>query len=255
MSYYKTSIDNHSLDNQELTSTITTGQSTNQTTTTESCNTVDNLQNPSKRKDFQVYKSEMHLYLQVVHWTLPHHTAQERQNQESWNYQSSHHHQYNAVALLLLRCNNRSYQWRQPAQQRLLSPLNPYRLAELSTPYLHQLAEEPPALAGLLLRNESKLDSSLPYDAAEGEEEIHLEAVEVVEEAEEAEEAEEVEECWLLCSPRPRPKQLSHKQLIFKPWGLPQEYSKGIEPKQTTSSTSCDIITMSTEGSPASTPP
>jgi hypothetical protein len=120
---------------------------------------------------------------------------------------------------------------------------------ELSTPFLHQLAEEPPALAGLLLRNESKLDSSPPYDAAELEEEIHQEVVEEVEEAEEA------EEHRLLRSPRPHLKQLFHKQLTSGPWGRPQEYSKGTELKQTTFSTNYDIIIASTEESPVLIPP
>jgi hypothetical protein len=62
-------------------------------------------------------------------------------------HQSSRHHQYNAVALLLLKRNNYRHQWHRPVPQQLLSPLNPYHLVELSTPYLRQLAEEQPALA------------------------------------------------------------------------------------------------------------
>jgi hypothetical protein len=72
MSCYKINTDNHSLDSRERTSTTSTDQPTNQTTTTESHNTVDNRQNPLKKKDPQAYKSETHLYLQSIYWTLPH---------------------------------------------------------------------------------------------------------------------------------------------------------------------------------------
>jgi hypothetical protein len=119
---------------------------------------------------------------------------------------------------------------------------------ELSTLSLHQLAEEPPALAGLLLRNESKPDSSPPYDAAE-EEAIHPEAVEAVEEVEEAEEHQ------LLRSPHPPLKQLSPKQPISEQWEPPQEYSKEIEPRPRTSLMNCDTTTESTEELPDLTPP
>jgi hypothetical protein len=118
---------------------------------------------------------------------------------------------------------------------------------ELSIPYLRQLAEEQPALGGLLLKNESKPDFSPPYDAAAVEEVILREAVEAVEEAE--------EEHRLLCSPRPRLRQLSHKQLTSEPWGPPPEYSRETEPRQMTSSTNSGIIIVSTEESLDLTPP
>jgi hypothetical protein len=120
---------------------------------------------------------------------------------------------------------------------------------ELSTPYLRQLAEEPPALAGLLLKNESKLDSSPPCNAVEVEEEIRQGAVEAVGVEEEAEERQ------LLCSPRPCLRQLSHKQLTSELWEPHQEYSKEIEQRQTTSSTNYDTTIASIEESPASIPP
>jgi hypothetical protein len=127
-----------------------------------------------------------------------------------------------------------------------LSPLNPHRLAELSIPFLHQLAEELPAVAGLLLKNESRPDSSPPYDAVV-EEVTHQEAVEAVEVAVEAVEvAVEAEERRLLRSPRPRPRRLSLKQPTSEPWEPPQEYSKAIEPKRRTSSMNSDITTEST---------
>jgi hypothetical protein len=132
-----------------------------------------------------------------------------------------------------------------------LSLLNPHRLVELSIPFLHQLAEELPAVAGLLLKNESKRDSSPPYDAAEAEEPLHQEAVEAVEAVEAEEEAEERR---LLRSPRPRPRRLSLKQPTFEPWELPQEYSKGIEPKRRISSTNSDTTTESTEELPGLIP-
>jgi hypothetical protein len=122
-----------------------------------------------------------------------------------------------------------------------LSPLNPHRLAELSIPSLHQLAEELPAVAGLLLKNESKQDSSPPYDAAEAEEPRHQEAVEAVEAEEEAEERR------LLRSPRPPLRQLCLKQPTSELWGRPHEYSREIEPKQKISLTNYDTITASTE--------
>jgi hypothetical protein len=134
-SCYKINIANRSLDVQESTSTTSTGQQKNQTTT-EGHNIVDSHQNPSKKRDPPTYKSETHQYLQSVHQTLPHHTVQERQSQIQSTYQSSCHHQYNAVALLLLKRNNHKHQWPRPAPQRLLSPLNPRHLAELSTPHL-----------------------------------------------------------------------------------------------------------------------
>jgi hypothetical protein len=121
---------------------------------------------------------------------------------------------------------------------------------ELSTLFLHQLAEEPPALAGLLLRSESKPDSSPPYDAAE-EEAIHPEAVEEVEAVEAVEEAEEHQ---LLRSPRPPPKQLFPKLPISEQWEPPQEYSKEIEPKPRTSLMNYDTTTTSTEELPDLTP-
>jgi hypothetical protein len=116
---------------------------------------------------------------------------------------------------------------------------------ELSIPFLHQLAEELPAAAGLLLRSESKRDSSPPYDAAEAEEPLHQEAVEEVEEAEERR---------LLRSPRPRPRRLSLKQPTSEPWEPPQEYSKETEPKRRISSMNSDITTESTEELPGLTP-
>jgi hypothetical protein len=117
---------------------------------------------------------------------------------------------------------------------------------ELSTPYLHQLAEEQSALAGLLLKNESSLDFSPPYDAVEVEGETHQEAVEV---------AEEAEEHRLLRSPRPRLRQLSPRQLISELWEHPQEYSKEIEQKQKISSTNYDTTIASIEESPDSISP
>jgi hypothetical protein len=118
---------------------------------------------------------------------------------------------------------------------------------ELPIPYLHQLAEEPPALAGLLLRNESRPDSSPLYDAAVVEEAIHQEAVEAVEE--------EAEEHRLLHSPRPRLKWLSLKQPTSELWEPPLGYSKEIEPRQKTFSMSSGITTVSTEVLLDSTPP
>jgi hypothetical protein len=117
---------------------------------------------------------------------------------------------------------------------------------ELSIPFLHQLAEEPPAVAGLLLRNESKQGSSPPFDAAEAVEPLHLEAAEV--------EVEEAEERRLLCSPRPRLKQLSLKQPTFERWEPPLGFSKEIEPRPRISSTNSDITTVSTEELPDLTP-
>jgi hypothetical protein len=130
---------------------------------------------------------------------------------------------------------------------------------ELSIPFLHQLAEELPAVAGLLLKNESKRDSSPPFDAAEAEEPLHQEVVEAEEplhqEVVEAVEAvEEAEERRLLRSPRPRLRRLSLKQPTFEPWELPQGYSKGIEPKQRISSTNSDTTTESTEELPGLIP-
>jgi hypothetical protein len=119
---------------------------------------------------------------------------------------------------------------------------------ELSIPFLHQLAEELPAVAGLLLRNEFKRDSSPPYDAAGAEEPLHLEAVEV------AEAVEEEEEHRLLRSPCPRLKQLSLKQPTFERWEPPLGYPKEIEPRPRTSSTNSDIIIVSTEELPDLTP-
>jgi hypothetical protein len=113
---------------------------------------------------------------------------------------------------------------------------------ELSIPFLHQLAEELPAVAGLLLRKESRRDFSLHYDAAEAEEPLHQEVAEV------AEAEEEVEEHQLLRSPRPRLRRLSLKQPTFEQWEPPLGYSKEIEPRPRTSSTNSDIITVSTEG-------
>jgi hypothetical protein len=120
---------------------------------------------------------------------------------------------------------------------------------ELSTPYLHQLAEEQPALAGLLLKNESNPDFSPLYAAVEVEEETHREAVEAVEEVE------EVEEHGLLRSPCPRLRQLSPRQLISKLCEHPQEYSKETELKQKISSTNYDTTITSIEKSPDSIPP
>jgi hypothetical protein len=118
---------------------------------------------------------------------------------------------------------------------------------ELSIPFLHQLAEELPAVAGLLLKNESRPDSSPPYDAVV-EEVTHQEVVEAVEEAVEA------EEHRLLRSPRPRLRQLSLKPPISEPWEPPLEYSKETEPKRKTSSMNSDITTESTEELPDLTP-
>jgi hypothetical protein len=115
--------------------------------TTESHSTVGNHQNPSKRKDLPAYKSETHLYLQSIYQTLPYHTAQERQNQQERIYQSFRHHQYNAVASLLLKRNNYKHRWHQPAPQQLLSPLNPCQPAEPFIWYPHQQVEELSALA------------------------------------------------------------------------------------------------------------
>jgi hypothetical protein len=112
---------------------------------------------------------------------------------------------------------------------------------ELSIPFLHQLAEELPAVAGLLLRNESRPDSSPPYDAAEVEEPPHLEAVEVVEEAVEE------EGHRLLRSPCPRPRRLSLKQPTSEQWEPPLEYSKEIEPKPKTFLMNSGIIIVSTK--------
>jgi hypothetical protein len=125
---------------------------------------------------------------------------------------------------------------------------------ELSIPFLPQLAEELPAVAGLLLKNEFRLDSSPPYDAAV-EEATHQGVVEAVEEAVEAvEEAVEAEERRLLRSPRPRLRPLSLKQPISEPWEPPPGYLKEIEPRPRTSSTNSDITTESTEELLDSTP-
>jgi hypothetical protein len=110
---------------------------------------------------------------------------------------------------------------------------------ELSTPYLYHLAEEQPAVAGLLLRIKSKWVFSLPY-AVTGEEEIHPEAAEVVEVVE--------EEHQLLHSPRPCLKQLFPKPQTSELWELPQEYLKEIKQRQKTSSTNSGITTASIEG-------
>jgi hypothetical protein len=134
-----------------------------------------------------------------------------------------------------------------------LSPLNPHRLAELSTPFLRQLAEDPLLLAGPLPKNESKQDSWPPYAAEEAGEEEILRAVEEAVGAEEEEE--EVEELLLLRSPRPRLKQLSHRQPTSELWGLHLESLMETEPKQTTSSMSSDTTIASTGGSLDSTPP
>jgi hypothetical protein len=214
-----------------------TDRQKNQTTATADHSIAENHQHPSKKKDLKVYKSETHQYLHSLYQTLPHHTVQERQNQKDHDYQSSRHCQYNAVASLLLKRNNRNYLWRQPVQQRPLSPLNPHRLVELPIPFLRQLAEELPAVAGLLLRNESKPDSSPPYDAVEAEEPLHPEAVE--------EAVEEAEEHQLLRSPRP--KQLSLKQPTSEQWEPPLGYSKETEPKPKTSLMNSGIIIVSTE--------
>jgi hypothetical protein len=115
---------------------------------------------------------------------------------------------------------------------------------EPSIPYPHQLAEERPAVAGLLLRIESGQDFSLPYAVTE-EEETHLEVVEAVEAAEAVEEAEEHR---LLRSPRPHLKQLFLKPQTSELWGPPQEYSKEIEWKQKTSSMNSDTTIASIEG-------
>jgi outer membrane biosynthesis protein TonB len=117
---------------------------------------------------------------------------------------------------------------------------------ELSTPYLRQLAEEQPALAGLLLKNESSWGLS-PRCVAEEEEETHPVAAAVA--------AEEAEEHRLLCSPHPPLKQLFPKQPTSELWEPHQEYSKEIEPRQKTSSMNSDITTASTEESPDSIPP
>jgi hypothetical protein len=112
---------------------------------------------------------------------------------------------------------------------------------ELSISFLHQLVEEPPAVAGLLLRNESRPDSLLPYDTVEVEEATHQEAV-------------EAEEHRLLRSPRPRLKQLSLKQPTSEQWEPPLGYSKETEPKPKTSLTNSGIIIVSTEESLDLTP-
>jgi hypothetical protein len=129
--------------------------------------------------------------------------------------------------------------------QQLLSPLNPQHLADLSIPYLYQLEEEQPALAGLLLKIESNWDFSLPYTDMEKEEETLLAVEEVA----------KVEEHQLLHSLRPHLRQLSHKQLISKPWEPLQGYSKETVQKQKTSSINYEITTVSTEKSLDSTPP
>jgi hypothetical protein len=126
---------------------------------------------------------------------------------------------------------------------------------ELSTLYLRQLAEEQPALAGLLLKNESSPDFLPLYTAVEVEEETHQEAVEVAEAVEEVEAVEEAEEHRLLRSPCPHLKQLSPKQLISELWERPQEYSKEIERRQKTSSTNYNTIIASIEESLDSIPP
>jgi hypothetical protein len=109
---------------------------------------------------------------------------------------------------------------------------------EPSTPYLHHLAEERPAVAGLLLRIESEWDFLLPYAATE-EEGILWEVAEVVE---------EVEEHQLLHSLHPRPRQLFPKPQTSELWEPPQEYLKEIEQKQKISSTNSGITTASIEG-------
>jgi hypothetical protein len=120
---------------------------------------------------------------------------------------------------------------------------------ELSIPFLQQLAEDPLLPAELPPKNESKQGSWPPYAAEEAEEGEILRAVE------EAVEEEEVEELLLLRSPRPRLKQLSHRQPTSELWGLHLESLMEIEPKQTTSSMSSDTTIASTEGSLDSTPP
>jgi hypothetical protein len=115
---------------------------------------------------------------------------------------------------------------------------------ELSIPSLQQLAEELPAVAGLLLKNEFRRDSSLPYDAAEAEEPLHREVVEV------AEAVEEAEEHRLLRSPRPRLRRLSLRQPTFEQWEPPLGYLKEIEPRPKISSMSSGIITASIEELP-----
>jgi hypothetical protein len=110
---------------------------------------------------------------------------------------------------------------------------------ELSTPYLHQLAEEQSAVAGLLLRTEYEQDFSPPYAVTE-EEEIHQEAVE--------EAVEEAEEHRLLRSPRPHLRQLFPKPQISELWEPPQEYSKETERKQKISSMNSDTTIASIEG-------
>jgi hypothetical protein len=122
---------------------------------------------------------------------------------------------------------------------------------ELSTLFLRQLAGDPLLPAELPPKNESKQGSWPPYAAEEAEEEEILRAVEEAVEAEE----EEVEELLLLRSPRPRLKQLSHRQPTSELWGLHLESLMEIDPKQTTSSMSSDTTTASTEGSLDSTPP
>jgi hypothetical protein len=97
--------------------------------------------------------------------------------------------------------------------------------------------EEQPAVAGLLLRIESEWDFSLPYAATE-EEEIHPGAEEVA----------EAEERQPPRSPRPHLKRLFPRPQIFEPWEPPQEYSKGTEQKQKTSSTNSGTTTASIEG-------
>jgi hypothetical protein len=109
--YYKINSNNHSLDNQGLISMILTVQSNKQIATTKNYSTVISHQSPSKTKDLQTYISETHQYLQTIYRTLPHHTAQEWCHL-TYDYKSSRHHQYNTVALLLLKHNNRpKQQW------------------------------------------------------------------------------------------------------------------------------------------------
>jgi hypothetical protein len=122
-----------------------------------------------------------------------------------------------------------------------LSLLNPQWLVALSTLYLHHLAGEQPAVAGLLLRIESEWDFSLPYATTE-EEEIHRGAAAV------AEVVEEGEEHQLLRSPRLRPKQLSPKPQTSELWEPPHEYLKETEQRPKTSSTNSGITTASIEG-------
>jgi hypothetical protein len=123
--YYKTNTNNRSSGNRGLTSTTTMDQRKSQTTT-RNHSIVDSHQNPSRKKTLKAYKSETHQYLHLLYRMLPHHTVQEQQNQEDHAYQSSRHHQYSAVALLLLNRNNIRRQWHQLAPRRLLSPLNPH---------------------------------------------------------------------------------------------------------------------------------